>query len=335
MTDSRRMVVAVDDGFNLTKCYCGNGRKTVVKSRVKVGAADSISLGDGEKKVFEYQTDGMEYTAGDVQGVPTMSDEYPTSPQNRVVVHHAMHRAGLSGQRVELVTSLPIRLFYRKGERNPKNEDLISSKKQNLAVAVRSMDLPAIEVGGTQEVMPEAVSVFFDYAIQETDDGPVRDKARGEHAIGVIDIGGRTTDFATISDKRLDFSRSGSANLGILKIHEELKEAIISKHDLEDLSDSVVDRAMQSGRVKLRNREFDVSPIIDQLKGQLASSIRAHANRYFGSGAELDRILLIGGGSVALASFIEGWYSGDQLLAVEDPVFANARGMYKYQRYVI
>jgi plasmid segregation protein ParM len=51
-----------------------------------------------------------------------------------------------------------------------------------------------------------------------------------------------------------------------------------------------------------------------------------------GRGAELERILFVGGGTVALAMQIRDWFP-NQVIA-EHPAFANARGMLKYLRYV-
>jgi plasmid segregation protein ParM len=51
-----------------------------------------------------------------------------------------------------------------------------------------------------------------------------------------------------------------------------------------------------------------------------------------GRGAELERILFVGGGTVALATHIRDWFP-NQVIA-EHPAFANARGMLKYLRYV-
>jgi plasmid segregation protein ParM len=47
---------------------------------------------------------------------------------------------------------------------------------------------------------------------------------------------------------------------------------------------------------------------------------------------ELDRVLFVGGGTVALAENIANWFPHQEI--AEHPAFANARGMLKYLRYV-
>ncbi|MFB3077039.1 MAG: plasmid stability protein StbA, partial [Lysobacterales bacterium] len=58
----------------------------------------------------------------------------------------------------------------------------------------------------------------------------------------------------------------------------------------------------------------------------------AETRRQLGRGIELDKVLFVGGGAVALADHIADWFP-NQLIA-ERPVFANARGMRKYLKYV-
>ncbi|PLY15868.1 MAG: plasmid stability protein StbA, partial [Sedimenticola sp.] len=51
-----------------------------------------------------------------------------------------------------------------------------------------------------------------------------------------------------------------------------------------------------------------------------------------GLGIELDSVLFVGGGTVALSKHIANWFPHQAI--AEHPAFANARGMLKYLRYV-
>ena len=53
------------------------------------------------------------------------------------------------------------------------------------------------------------------------------------------------------------------------------------------------------------------------------------AKRHFGSGADLDVILFVGGGA-AFMSKLTSYFPNARVLP--DPEYANARGMYKYLR---
>ena len=58
----------------------------------------------------------------------------------------------------------------------------------------------------------------------------------------------------------------------------------------------------------------------------------AYLTDFLCEGAELDRVLFVGGGSVALAESIRDWFPNQAI--AEHPAFANARGMLKYLRFV-
>jgi len=62
------------------------------------------------------------------------------------------------------------------------------------------------------------------------------------------------------------------------------------------------------------------------------SSGHAETRRQLGLGVELDQVLFVGGGTVALAEHITNWFPNQAI--AEHPAFANARGMLKYLRYV-
>ena len=60
--------------------------------------------------------------------------------------------------------------------------------------------------------------------------------------------------------------------------------------------------------------------------------IEQETRRRLGRGAELERVLFVGGGSVVLADAIRHWFPNQAI--APHPAFANARGMLKYLRYV-
>ncbi|GAB3104260.1 hypothetical protein GCM10027217_27460 [Pseudomaricurvus hydrocarbonicus] len=67
-------------------------------------------------------------------------------------------------------------------------------------------------------------------------------------------------------------------------------------------------------------------------KWELVERLYTETRRKLGLGAELDRVLFVGGGSMALAEYIANWFP-NQIVA-DHAAFANARGMLKYLQYV-
>jgi plasmid segregation protein ParM len=93
-----------------------------------------------------------------------------------------------------------------------------------------------------------------------------------------------------------------------------------------------VAKALEHNTVRLEGKDHDVAGLAENAKREVVERIHAETRRQLGLGLELDRILFVGGGTVALAAHIANWFP-HQVIA-DHPAFANARGMLKYLRYV-
>jgi plasmid segregation protein ParM len=98
------------------------------------------------------------------------------------------------------------------------------------------------------------------------------------------------------------------------------------------IGERTIEQAVQKGRVRLYGQDQDVSALVREAKQQVLERIHAETRRQLGLGAELDRVLFVGGGTVALAEHIRDWFPNQAV--AEHPAFANARGMLKYLRFV-
>jgi plasmid segregation protein ParM len=147
-----------------------------------------------------------------------------------------------------------------------------------------------------------------------------------------VDIGGRTTDCVVVAEQGVRHERSGSLRCGMLDVKQHVGVGIQTRFGFETLAERTVEAAMTTHRVRLFGKDHDVSDLVAEAKRQVIERLHAETRRQLGLGAELDRILFVGGGAVALAEDIRGWFP-NQVVA-EHPAFANARGMLKYLRYV-
>jgi plasmid segregation protein ParM len=93
-----------------------------------------------------------------------------------------------------------------------------------------------------------------------------------------------------------------------------------------------VARAVERGVVRLHGIDRDVAGLVASAKRELVERLYAETRRQLGLGVELDRVLFVGGGAVALAAHIADWFPNQAV--AEHAAFANARGMLKYLRYV-
>jgi len=327
---SSAVQVGIDDGFAYTKLALPNGRLLAIPSRAQIGRSKVSWINRAERRIFEYETDGTVYSVGDVDAAATRFEGYACSSMNRAIVQHALQQAELGGRDVEAVSGLPVSAFYRSS--GARRRSAIVEKQHNLLQAVqpRGDALPVDIV--FHQVIPEALAAWYDYVIVESNGDAQLDQTRVSVPIAVVDIGGRTTDTVVLRDQGVLHQSSGSFRFGLLDVKQALADALQERFDLEAVADRLLTHAVRHKVVRLFGRDYDVTAEVAAAKGELVERLYAETRRQLGRGIELDRVLFVGGGAVALADHITDWFP-NQLIA-ERPAFANARGMLKYLQFV-
>ncbi|WP_137297650.1 ParM/StbA family protein [Psychromonas sp. SP041] len=319
----------VDDGHDETKVVLSNGFECKIKSQAKSGELNQISIGDSDKTVFSYQTNKGEYIIGDIRESDVTSfDDYPISAMNRVIVTHALRKAGLkAGQKVSICSGLPINRFYKGGEINQK---LVKAKKANLLTNdVYSNDGQLLHKIVNHDVVSEGIAAWFDIIFErQPDNSLVKNEQKVMERIAIIDIGGRTTDIAVIKAGNLDRERSGTIDIGNLNVRESVFEMISDKFDGISATNEQMNEVMTDGRIKLWGQYHSVSIMLENSRRMIASRIEAKAKKLLGSAADIDRVVFVGGTVIDLTSFIVGWFKNQEIAS--NPGKANANGMCKF-----
>ncbi|MCB1753497.1 MAG: ParM/StbA family protein [Gammaproteobacteria bacterium] len=322
--------VGLDDGYAYTKLVLPNGQMFAIPSRARLGKANVTWIDSAKQRIFEYETEAQIFAVGEVEGEPTEFDAYPFSGLNRAIVQHGLQQAGLEGHSVHAVSGLPVGSFYLKD--GSRREETLARKRASLKQLVQPLDgcLPAGIA--FHEVIPEALAAWYDYVITESDEGVLLEPERLQAPLAVVDIGGRTTDYVVVADQAVVHASSGSLRCGLLDVKRDVSEGIRARFDLEVVSERTVGESIQSGTVRLFGKNHDVKDLVQRAQRQMVERLHSETQRQLGRGAELERILFVGGGTIALATHIRDWFP-NQVIA-EHPAFANARGMLKYLRYV-
>jgi plasmid segregation protein ParM len=118
----------------------------------------------------------------------------------------------------------------------------------------------------------------------------------------------------------------------MLNVKQSVADGIQERFDLETLSEQLVSQAVEHKIVRLQGKEHDVAALVEAAMREVVERIHDETRRQLGLGIELDRVLFVGGGTVALSKHIANWFPHQAI--AEHPAFANARGMLKYLRYV-
>ena len=322
--------VGLDDGYAFTKVALPNGRLIAIPSRARVGHSDVTWINGAEQRIFEYETEDGVYSVGSIDGAPTHFEGYPWTGLNRAIVQHALQQAGLAGQSVHAVSGLPVSTFYRKSGEH--RQESITRKRDSLKQAVHPLSNTLPAGIAFHEVIPEALAAWYDYVIVEQDDGVTLDADRVSVPVAIVDIGGRTTDYVVVKDQGILHASSGSLQCGMLNVKQRVTDGIQERFDMETLSEQLVSQAVEKKFVRLQGKDHDVAALVEAAMREVVEQLHAETRRQLGLGVELDRVLFVGGGTVALAEHIANWFPHQAV--AEHPAFANARGMLKYLRYV-
>ena len=330
LQSSAAITVGVDDGFAYTKLALPDGRLLATPSRAQIGRSKVSWIDQAERRIFEYETDGTIYSVGEVDAAATRFEGYACSGMNRAIVQHALQQAGLDGHRVNAVSGLPVSAFYGGG--GARRIGAINDKQNNLLFPVQPRwEALAAEIV-FHDVIPEALAAWYDYVIVAENGAARLDQRRVSAPIAVVDIGGRTTDTVVVRDQGIVHDSSGSFRFGMLDVQQALADALQQRFDLEVVAERLLTHAVQHRVLRLYGRDHDVRREVAAAKQELVERLYAETRRQLGRAIELDRVLFVGGGTVALAEHITDWFP-NQLIA-EQPSFANARGMLKYLQFV-
>lgn len=324
------LLAAIDDGYAQTKLYGENENGDIVKfcmrSSVRPGRYGLGAI-SGTGAVGLYDTEDGPFTVSeDVEAENTQFDGFHLSTMNRVLVHHALVGAGYGGKDVSVIAGLPVADFFLHGF---KDDEKVKAKRENLLKPVKltSGDGRVATINDV-EIGCQAVAAWVDYAL----DDEVNERVEIDGSVAIVDIGGRTTDVATvINGQSVDHARSGTANIGVLDVYKAVEAAIGAQFKIRDrFPINTIDTAVRTGKIPLWGKDNDVSELVREIITEHESKIAREVERRIGSGAAMNAVVFVGGGS-ALFSKIESKFPNGVML--EDPEFANARGLFKYSRY--
>jgi plasmid segregation protein ParM len=335
---------ATDDGHHGIKSCADSEHGSAVcvhtKSRCLQGIHQIVSMAGGSINA-SYSTEGENFTTTDAGALATYADtrqaHYQTSSMNRVLVHHGLHRAGFAGKDVAIVAGLPISEYFKGDARN---DTLIAAKIANLMKPVIPLTAGVEPVRITSvEVRAEGVMTFFDLLYRG--DGSVDDeflKLAARRPLAIIDIGGKTTNIVVITEgenKGIYQQRSGSELLGALEFRDGVSDALRQRFNLQGNPPAdYVEESILSGIYEIHGRDEDVSDLVDNARAAFSSRILSAITRKVGAGDDLAGMIFTGGGTLLMggAAWAKTVYKGRTIVPA-DPVFSNARGMYKCMKF--
>ena len=157
--------------------------------------------------------------------------------------------------------------------------------------------------------------------------GRIADHALATGAVGVIDIGGKTTNLLSV-DRLAEIGReTESVSVGAWDVVRAVRSYLADRCPNLELRDHQVIEAIVSCRVRYYGQQVDLKSVVDAALEPMANQVIAQATQLWNGGAGLDAILVAGGGALLLGPFLKTHFQHARI--VTDPVFANAEGYWK------
>jgi hypothetical protein len=179
-------------------------------------------------------------------------------------------------------------------------------------------------------VIPEPLGLVYSVLL-DRDGQLVGDAALIAGRIGVVDLGHLTVDLAVIQRLAPIPTALDTYQLGTVMPLGQIR-ARLSAHFARELTLHETDQAVRVGRLRIAGRERALPPQWDRPLIEHGQALAARLIEAWGSGAQLDAILLGGGGAALapLVSAIQRHFPHAQVIA--EPQLAIARGYARLAR---
>ena len=217
-----------------------------------------------------------------------------------------------------IVTGLPVS-FY--ADRTTVRDRLLGSHK----VQREGRRAQSLRVSDCR-VIPQPFGALL--AIALDDKGRIVDKTLATGSVGVIDVGGKTTNLLSVNRLSEIRRETASVSVGAWGVARAIRDHLLSKCPDLELRDHQLMDAVVAREVKYFGEPVDLRPVIDRALAAAAEQVIAEATQLWNGGASLDVILVTGGGALLLGPALETKFRHARV--VSDPLFANALGFWRF-----
>jgi plasmid segregation protein ParM len=328
MLEDSRTVRSCDVGFGLTKYITGleaDGRlKFDYFPSVAKVASPNLDIGGGvmhRRDVFVVSVDGGQYQVGkdagdDHTGSRYLDPSFPESNNHKALMLGSF--AYMNVPRIDvLAVGLPVSILNKY-----KAQQVATWRGQHNVPELYRPSVSRIVAVDHVLVYPQPVGAFFLYANGQENFSEMRDSATL-----VIDAGHFTLDWLVTRGFRLADERCGSHHGGVAGILQH-----VAKRIEREIGEQIPNhRGIEEG---LRNRSYNVllhgdlfnfAHLCDDARRMAEDSVNVLASNV-GSPADIQRIVLAGGGAYLLEQAVQNKYPRHSIVKLDNPTFGNVAG---------
>jgi len=214
-----------------------------------------------------------------------------------------------------LMVGLPVATY--------RNEELRNKLKVILTGTHELPDNRTVKVERVM-VMPQPLGAFFEYAFEKG----MFDQMKEQTNL-IIDPGFFTFDWLLTSGLTPIDARSDSVNRGMSAVIKAMVEAANKKEDWEadiGMIARILDEHYRDGKPFIVfNKEYNPNDYMSAGSAVVNEAVAALANSV-GDGADIQNIILAGGGAMLFRDAIAKKFHRHQILVMDSPVYSNVRG---------
>jgi PRTRC genetic system protein D len=175
-------------------------------------------------------------------------------------------------------------------------------------------------------IIPQPFGALLAAALD--DRGHIVDDDLATGAVGVIDVGGKTTNLLSVNRLSEIATETASVNVGAWDATRAVADFLASRCPNLELKDHRLMEAIIARQVKYYGEPIDLSEPVDAILEPMAEQVISQATQLWNGGASLDAILVAGGGALLLGPAIQRHFRHAR--TVYDPVYANVVGYWRF-----
>jgi plasmid segregation protein ParM len=324
------MISAVDIGFKNVKGII-NGKKVFMKSVVgdsRTLKFEDLNIGKKDTDHLKSKVGSKEYFVSDlaIEQSDTvyysLNDDRFNSESTDVLVKTAFALGfGNESTQTSVVSGLPAS-HYKTYKDDIKDLFL---KTHKYAV----MNDKTLLKGSTKitqgKFIPQPFGAILDRVLD--DSGQIADKQLAKQTVAVIDIGFGTSDIYVVNELQTVDRLTFSTKTAINHSHHFISNKIEENFDIL-LPIYAIEKIFQTGEFRNKGKVFDMSQFIQKAYYNTSAQLLAEVTNKWKTIHEIDRILLAGGGGIALSKHILPHFENIELL--DDAQWAVVNGYYKW-----
>ncbi len=319
------MNTGIDIGYSAVKAISGE-RRITFPSVVGTPERARFSLnGNAGADIFLNLPDGSTWLIG--QGAVEQSRFAPrpedrdwiiTPAYNRLMLAAFTELTAATACDLLLVTGLPV-AFYETDR--GRLRDLFLGEHRAGREGRRQQLFRVTDC----RVIPQPFGALLAHTLD--DRGRVTDQDLATGAVGIIDVGGKTTNLLSVNRLSEIARETASVNVGAWDVARAVGDHLATLCPDLVLRDHQIIETIISRTVTYYGETVELGVVVDSKLEPMAEDVIARATQLWNGGASLKAILVSGGGAHLLSPYIRRRFRHARVVA--DPVFANALGYWR------